>query len=76
MRLIKISLAAMAVSTVCVSALFMHALYTPTHLAIGDWTTTVTAANDWANGNEEQTAPGDSARYAWKEAAQLTACRI
>ena len=57
MRLIKISLAAMAVSTVCVSALFMHALYTPTRQAIGDWTTTVTAANDWAIGDDEQLLP-------------------
>ncbi len=57
MRLIKISLAAMAVSTICVSALFMHALNTPTRHAIGDWTTTVTAANDWTNGDEERLLP-------------------
>ena len=52
MRLMMISLTAMIVSTICVSALFMHALYTPTRLGIGNWTTTVTAANDWATGNE------------------------
>ncbi len=57
MRLIKISLAAMAVSTVCVSALFMHALYTPTRQAIGDWATTITAANDWTNGDDERLLP-------------------
>ena len=57
MRLMKISLTAMIVSTICVSALFMHALYTPTRLGIGDWTTTVTAANDWTNGDEERLLP-------------------
>ena len=48
MRLMMISLTAMMVSTICLSALFMHALYTPTRPAVGDWTTTVTAANDWS----------------------------
>ena len=56
MRLMKISLTAMIVSTICVSALFMHAS-TPTRLGIGDWTTTVTAANDWTNGDEERLLP-------------------
>ena len=46
MRLMLISLTAMMVSTICLSALFMHALYTPTRPAVGDWTTTVNAAND------------------------------
>ena len=32
MRLMMISLTAMIVSTICLSALFMHALYTPTRL--------------------------------------------
>jgi hypothetical protein len=57
MRLIMISLTAMIVSTICLSTVFMHALYTPTRLGVGDWTTTVTAANDWAEGNEERLLP-------------------
>ena len=71
MRLMKISLTAMIVSTICVSALFMHALYTPTRLGIGDWTTTVTAANDWTNGDEGTAASTDFARYACKKSDQL-----
>jgi hypothetical protein len=69
MRLMMISLTAMTVSTICLSAVFVHALYTPTRPgpAIGAWMTTVTAANDdwakqWADGNEERLLPVESAR--------------
>ena len=46
MRLILISVTAMAVSTICLSAIFLNALYTPTLPAIGVWTTNVTYADD------------------------------
>jgi hypothetical protein len=67
MRFMMISLAAMTVSIICLSAVFMHALYTPTRPASGAWMTTVTASNDdwakqWADGNEERLLPVDSAR--------------
>ena len=45
MRLLMISLAAMTVSTICLSAIFLPALYTPTRPAVGIWTTTVTGLN-------------------------------
>jgi hypothetical protein len=46
MRLLMISLTAMIVSTICLSATFLYALHTPTRPAIGVWSTTVTSAND------------------------------
>jgi len=46
MRLFLISVAAMTASTICLSAIFLNALYTPTLPAIGAWTTTVTYADD------------------------------
>jgi hypothetical protein len=46
MRLILISVAAMTVSTICLSAVFLNALYKPTRPAVGVWTTTVTYADD------------------------------
>jgi len=46
MRLILISGAAMTASTICLSAIFLNALYTPTRPAMGVWTTTVTYADD------------------------------
>ena len=46
MRLILISVAAMTVSTICLSAVFLNALHTPTRPAVGVWTTTVTYADD------------------------------
>ena len=45
MRLLTISLAAMTVSTICLSAIFLSALYTPTRPALGAWSTTVTSFN-------------------------------
>jgi hypothetical protein len=50
MRLMMISLTPMTVSIICLSAVFVHALHTPTRPgpAIGAWMTTVTAANDWS----------------------------
>ncbi len=45
MRLLMISLAAMTVSTICLSAIFLSALYTPTRPAVGAWSTTVTSLN-------------------------------
>ena len=56
MRLMLISVAAMTVSTICLSVLFLNALYTPTRPATGAWTTSVTYADDWvkrsAQGNQ------------------------
>ena len=67
MRLMMISLTAMTVSTIRLSAVFVHALYTPTRPgpAIRGWMTTVTAADwakQWADGNEERLLPVNSAR--------------
>ena len=45
MRYVMISVAAMTVSTICLSAIFLSALYTPTRPAIGAWSTTVTSLN-------------------------------
>jgi hypothetical protein len=46
MRLILISAAAMTVSTICLGAIFLSALYTPSRPAIGAWTTSITYADD------------------------------
>ena len=46
MRLLLISLIAMTVSTICLSAIFLRAVYAPTRPIIGAWTTTVTSTND------------------------------
>jgi hypothetical protein len=58
MRLILISVAAMTVSTICLSAVFLNALYTPTRPAVGAWTTTVTYADD----RVKRSAQGNHAR--------------
>jgi len=46
MRLVLIAVAAMTVSTICLGAIFLNALYTPTRPAIGAWTTSGTYADD------------------------------
>ena len=46
MRLLLLSLTAVTVSTICVSAIFLHAVYAPTRPIIGAWTTTITSTND------------------------------
>jgi hypothetical protein len=46
MRLLMIAVAAMIVSTICLSAVFLLALHAPTRPAIGAWTTILTSAND------------------------------
>ncbi len=58
MRLILISVAAMTVSTICVSAIFLSAANTPTRRAIGVWTTTITYADD----RVKRSAQGNQAR--------------
>ena len=58
MRLILISVAAMTVSTICLGAIFLNALYTPTRPAIGAWTTSVTYADDRA----KRSAQGNHAK--------------
>jgi hypothetical protein len=46
MRLLMISMAAMTVSTICLSAIFLSALYTPTRPAVGAWSTTISLNSD------------------------------
>jgi hypothetical protein len=58
MRLILISVAAMTASTICLSAIFLNALYTPTRPVMGVWTTSVTYADDGV----KRSAQGNHAR--------------
>lgn len=46
MRLLLMSVVAMIASTICLSAIFLNALYTPTRPALGVWTTSVTYADN------------------------------